>query len=53
MNSSRTLWPIGILCCLGFILFLIASAIILALIPLYLPDRTLSQSQNNVNSILT
>lgn len=49
MNQNRTLWPIGIVCCFALVLFLIASTIILALIPLYLPHRSLSQSQTNLN----
>lgn len=30
-------WPIGLLCCIGLVLFAIVASIVLALIPIYLP----------------
>ncbi len=36
---ASSLWPLGLICCFGLILFLIATSIILALIPLYLPQH--------------
>ncbi|CAF1552876.1 unnamed protein product, partial [Adineta ricciae] len=35
-------WPLAAVCCLGLILFLICAAIVLALIPLYLPTKNLT-----------
>jgi hypothetical protein len=32
--------PIGLICCFGLLLFLIAASIVLALIPVYLPSHT-------------
>jgi hypothetical protein len=33
------MWPLAAICCLGLIGFLIAATIVLALIPLYLPQK--------------
>ena len=38
----RAAWPLAAVCCLGIILFLICAAIVLALIPLYLPTKDLT-----------
>jgi len=42
----RYAWPLAGICCLGLIGFLIAATIVLALIPLYLPNK-----QVTVNNI--
>jgi hypothetical protein len=34
------MWPLAAICCLGLIGFLIAATIVLALIPLYLPQKS-------------
>ena len=46
-KATRAL-PIAAICCLGLIGFLIATTIVLALIPLYLPNK-----QVTVNNIRT
>jgi hypothetical protein len=40
--------PILAICCLGIILFLIAATIVLALIPLYIPKKTLTPGTVNI-----
>lgn len=36
---SRNAWPLAAICCLGLLGFLIATTIVLALIPVYLPAK--------------
>jgi hypothetical protein len=36
---ASSIWPLGLICCFGLILFLIVTSIVLALIPLYLPQH--------------
>ncbi|CAF1149491.1 unnamed protein product, partial [Adineta ricciae] len=46
----RAAWPLAAVCCLGLILFLICAAIVLALIPLYLPTKNLTPSVDDNKS---
>ncbi|CAF0838065.1 unnamed protein product [Adineta steineri] len=45
--------PLLAICCLGFILFLIAATIVLALIPVYLSTRGSTSSSNTKNYVMT
>ncbi|CAM4833497.1 unnamed protein product [Rotaria magnacalcarata] len=39
-TGTKAVWPLAALCCLGIVGILIAGTIILALIPIYLPQKT-------------
>ena len=43
-QNRNALAPLVAVCCLGLILFIIASAIVIALIPVYLSRRNVAQS---------
>jgi uncharacterized protein YqhQ len=43
----RNAWPLAAICCLGLLGFLIVAVIILALIPIYLPNTATTTSNNN------
>jgi len=45
----RRAWPIAGLCCFGLIGFLIATTIVLALIPLYIPNKQVTV--NNIRKL--
>ncbi|CAF1108208.1 unnamed protein product [Adineta steineri] len=45
-SRSAAAWPLAAICCLGLLLFTIAAAIVIALIPVYLPTKNASASQN-------
>jgi hypothetical protein len=46
----RNAWPIAAICCLGILGFLIAITIVLALIPIYLPSKSVIAA--NTTSII-
>ncbi|CAF1184587.1 unnamed protein product [Adineta steineri] len=49
-SRSAAAWPLAAICCLGLLLFTIAAAIVIALIPVYLPTKNASASQNVLTS---
>lgn len=57
MRLWISIGPLAVMCCLGLVLFLISSVIVLSLIPIYLPVRnkpiTLSSVSTPQSIILT
>jgi hypothetical protein len=45
-QNGNGLLPLQLSCCLGLLLFVIASIIVIALIPIYLPYRNVGQVQS-------
>ncbi|UJR10720.1 hypothetical protein I4U23_014910 [Adineta vaga] len=45
-SSAKAVWPIAAICCLALIFFVISAAIVLALIPVYLPRKDITPAEN-------
>jgi hypothetical protein len=45
-QNGNSILPLAISCCLGLLLLVIASAIVIALIPIYLPSRNGGQAKS-------